>query len=463
MQPDESWRERTLPPGTKILLVEDEPELRVALKRLFSRYDCQIFEAGDGESALASALQHHPHVVISDFEMPFMNGFEFVRRMRHHDSLLSVPVMMLTGSPRAFNLAESLECEIAVLLRKPLGGDALVEALSKSLGARLPVRDQAELDAEDARAAESHHAPTADADPRKAEAELQSLLGKTARDAYDFEADRPAAHSDMHEVAAADAAPIIKMVNAILGMAVDKKASDIHIEPQEKAVRVRFRIDGGLIPQFEVPLSMCQPMTARLKIMASLNISERRIPQDGRFRMRLPDGRKLEIRLSTLPSQYGEKVVMRLLGQARISGDLRSLKLHARDLECMQAALANPNGLILVTGPTGSGKTSTLYTMISALNSPDRNIVTAEDPVEYEMPGITQVNVRNEVGFTFDKALRAFLRQDPDVILVGEVRDAETANTALKAAVTGHLVLSTLHTNDAVTSVTRLVDMGVPP
>ncbi|MBI5246000.1 MAG: Flp pilus assembly complex ATPase component TadA [Elusimicrobia bacterium] len=462
-QPDESWRERTLPPGTKVLLVEDEPELRTALKRVFARYDCEVFEAGDGESALAAALQHLPHVVVSDFEMPFMNGFELIRRMRHHDALHGVPVMMLTGSPRAFNLAESLECELAVLLRKPIGGDALVEAMSRTLGARLPARPQDELDAEELRRAETHHAPTSDVDPRRAEAELQSLLGKTARDAYDFESDRPAAPTDMHEAAAADAAPIIKMVNAILGMAVDKKASDIHIEPQEKAVRVRFRIDGGLIPQLEVPIAMCRPMTARLKIMASLNISERRVPQDGRFRMRLPDGRKLEIRLSTLPSQYGEKVVMRLLGQARISGDLRSLKLHPRDLECMQTALANPNGLILVTGPTGSGKTSTLYTMISSLNSTDRNIVTAEDPVEYEMPGITQVNVRNEVGFTFDKALRAFLRQDPDVILVGEVRDAETANTAMKASVTGHLVLSTLHTNDAVTTVTRLVDMGVPP
>ncbi len=459
---DEGWRERTLPAGTRILLVEDEPELRASLKRVFSRYDCQVFEAGDGESALAAAIQHHPHVVVSDFEMPFMNGFELVRRMRHHDALISVPVMMLTGSPRAFNLAESLECELAVLLRKPLGGEALVEAMSRTLGARLPVRAQADLDAEDARAAESHHAPAPEADPRKTEAELQSLLGKTARDAYDFESDRPAAATDMHEAAAADAAPIIKMVNAILGLAVDKKASDIHIEPQEKAVRVRFRVDGGLVPQLEIPSSMCRPMTARLKIMANLNISERRVPQDGRFRMRLPDGRKLEIRLSTLPSRYGEKVVMRLLGQARISADLRSLKLHARDLDCMQSALANPNGLVLVTGPTGSGKTSTLYTMISSLNSPERNIVTAEDPVEYEMPGITQVNVRNDVGFTFDKALRAFLRQDPDVILVGEVRDAETADTALKAAVTGHLVLSTLHTNDAVTSVTRLVDMGVP-
>ena len=334
--------------------------------------------------------------------------------------------------------------------------------MSRILGARLPSRSQDALDAEDAQRAADHHAPTADADPRKTEAELQSLLGHTARQSYDFESDRPAPVTDLHEAAAADAAPIIKMVNAILGLAVDKKASDIHIEPQEKVVRVRFRIDGGLVPQLEVPISMCQPMTARLKIMASLNISERRIPQDGRFRMRLPDGRKLEIRLSTLPSRYGEKVVMRLLGQARISSDLRSLKLHQRDLDSMQAALANPNGLILVTGPTGSGKTSTLYTMISSLNSPDRNIVTAEDPVEYEMPGITQVNVRNEVGFTFEKALRAFLRQDPDVILVGEVRDAETANTALKAAVTGHLVLSTLHTNDAVTTVSRLVDMGVP-
>jgi type IV pilus assembly protein PilB len=458
---DESWREKTLPPGTRILLVEDEPELRIALKRVFSRYDCVVFEAADGEAALASALVNLPHLVISDFEMPGMNGFELVRRMRHHDSLQGVPVMMLTGSPRAFNLAESLECELAVLVRKPIGGDALMESLAKALGARLPAKAPDALEAEEARDAASHHSPAESAeDPRKMEAQLQSLLGRSAA-SYDLESDRPV--SDMHETSAADAAPVIKMVDAILGMAVDKKASDIHLEPQEKVVRVRFRVDGGMIPQLEVPISMCQALTVRLKVMASLNISERRVPQDGRFRMRLPDGRKVEIRLSTLPSRYGEKIVMRLLGQARISGDLRSLKLHQRDLDCVQAALANPNGLVLVTGPTGSGKTSTLYTMISSLNSPDRNIVTAEDPVEYEMPGITQVSVRPDIGFTFDKALRAFLRQDPDVILVGEVRDAETANTAMKAAVTGHLVLSTLHTNDAVTTVTRLVDMGVPP
>ena len=449
---DHSWRERTLPPETRILIVEDEPELRSALKRVFARYDCQVFEAGDGETAMAVALERHPHVVISDFEMPGMNGFELVRRMRHHDALRSVPVMMLTGSPRAFNLAESLECELAVLLRKPFGGEALVDVLSKTLGGRLPARPQSDPGA--ASIPEPYQAP--------AESEYQVLLGKTARDAYGFEADRPAV-SDMHETAAADAAPIIKMVNAILGLAVDKKASDVHLEPQEKVVRVRFRIAGGMIPQLEVPISMCAAMTTRLKVMASLNISERRVPQDGRFRMRLPDGRKIEIRLSTLPSRYGEKIVMRLLGQAQISGDLGSLHMHQRDLECVQTALANPNGLVLVTGPTGSGKTSTLYTMISVLNSSDRNIVTAEDPVEYEMPGITQVNVRPEVGFTFDLALRAFLRQDPDVILIGEIRDVETATTALKAAVTGHLVLSTLHTNDAVTTVTRLVDMGVPP
>ena len=459
---DESWKERRLPPGTKILIVEDEPELRAALKRMFKRFDCVVMEAGDAEQALELAATAHPHAIITDFEIPGCNGFEFVRRLRHMDALLHTPVVMLTGSPRAFNMAESLELEVASLLRKPIGGDALADGVSKALGGRLPERPQADIEAEAAAAAaEAHAHAQIETDPRRGEAELQHLLGKSAAN-YDIEADKPA-HADIHEAAGADAAPIIKMVNAILGLAVDKKASDIHIEPQEKTVRVRFRMDGGLVPQLEIPASMCAPMTARLKVMASLNISERRVPQDGRFRMKLPDGRKLEIRMSTLPSRYGEKVVMRLLGQARISGDLRSLKMHQRDLDAMQSALANPNGLVLVTGPTGSGKTSTLYTMLSALNTPDRNIVTAEDPVEYELAGVTQTSVRPEIGFTFAKALRAFLRQDPDVILVGEVRDAETADIALKASVTGHLVLTTLHTNHAVTSVTRLVDMGIPP
>ncbi len=447
--PDESWKDKTLPPGTPILIVEDEPELRSALKRMLGRYDCRVIEASNGEEALAAALAEAPHAIVSDFEMPGCNGFEMIRRMRQHDALLHVPVLMLTGSPRAFNMAESLECEVLALLRKPAGASAVVDSLGRVLGARLPERAVPEPE---------EAAPEAkEADPRKAEAELQSLLGRAAH--CDVETERQG--SDMHE-AAADAAPIIKMVDAILGLAVDKKASDVHIEPQEKAVRVRFRVDGSLVPQLEVPSSMSSPMAARLKIMASLNISERRVPQDGRFRVRLPDGRKLEVRLSTLPSRYGEKIVMRLLGQSRISGDLRSMKINQRDLDAMQSALANPNGLVLVTGPTGSGKTSTLYTMLAALNTPERNIVTAEDPVEYELPGVTQVTVRPDIGLTFAKALRAFLRQDPDVILVGEVRDQETADIALKASVTGHLVLSTLHTNDAVTSVTRLVDMGVP-
>jgi type IV pilus assembly protein PilB len=448
---DDLWKEKEVEAGVEILYVEDRPELRELVAHIFAPYDCNLIEASNSGKALTAASVGAPKLIILDYELPDFSGFELIGRIRQMEALVSTPIIMLSGSPRAFMLGESLEHEISALLRKPISSEALIETVERCLGGRMRKRKPTEA------------APERPAAPSET-AGFQSLLDSSAHEAsrgYTFESDKPTL--DTHETVMQDAAPIIKMVNAILGLAVEKKASDIHLEPQENGVRVRFRVDGCMVPQLTVPLAMSPAIVARLKVMASLNIAERRMPQDGRFRLNLPDGRPLDIRLSTLPSRHGEKIVMRLLGLSRITPDLTCLRMAARDLKCVREALANPSGLILVTGPTGSGKTTTLYTMLAALNTPERNIVTVEDPIECEMAGITQVAVRPEIGYTFEKALRAFLRQDPDVILLGEIRDAETAEIAMKAAVTGHLVLSTLHTNDAVSTLSRLVNMGVPP
>jgi type IV pilus assembly protein PilB len=448
---DNSWKTERLAAGFRILYIEDKPDLRELVAHIFEPYDCRIISAEDAATALAVAAACAPNIVVLDYDLPDLNGFELIGRIRQMDSLAAMPLIMLSGSAKAFSQGAALEHELSAVLRKPLSPEALIETVERCLGGRLPLREGA---VERAKAAEK---PVAD------DGVFQDLLDQSTREAttnYTLESDSPV--SDTHDTVMPDAAPIIKMVNAILGLAVEKKVSDIHLEPQENGVRVRFRIDGSLVPQLVVPLAMSPAIVARLKVMANLNISERRMPQDGRFRMRLPDGRPLDIRLSTLPARHGEKIVMRLLGLSKMNPDLAALRLADRDLQCLRDAVANPNGLILVTGPTGSGKTTTLYTMLASLNTPDRNIVTCEDPIECEMPGITQVAVRPEIGYTFERALRAFLRQDPDVILLGEIRDTETAEIAMKAAVTGHLVLSTLHTNDAVSTISRLVQMGVP-
>ena len=274
--------------------------------------------------------------------------------------------------------------------------------------------------------------------------------------------DSGAKDSDYRVSMQADAPPIIKMVNGIIIKADEMEASDIHIEPFEKAFRVRFRIDGTLHEMMNLPSSIRNPVTSRIKIMSSMDIAERRIPQDGRIKLKLGT-RELELRVNTLPTIYGEKVVMRLLGQSKLSDNISSLGMEPDQEKVVTRALAGTFGMVLVTGPTGSGKSTTLYTMINQLNDPRTNITTAEDPVEYQLHGITQVNVQQSIGFTFEVALRAFLRQDPDIILVGEIRDAETVGIAIKAALTGHLVFSTLHTNDAPSTVTRLFDMNVQP
>ena len=260
----------------------------------------------------------------------------------------------------------------------------------------------------------------------------------------------------------ADDAPVIKMVNAILIEALRTKASDIHIEAMEKTTRLRYRIDGALIERPSPPKSLHNAIVSRIKIMSELDIAERRVPQDGRLKIKAL-GKEVDVRVSILPTIHGEKIVMRILDKSNLAPSLKALGLDPFAQQAMEYAISQPHGVILVTGPTGSGKTTTLYSCLQDLNQPDVNIVTAEDPVEYELAGINQCHVNAQAGLTFASILRSVLRQDPDIILVGEIRDGETADIAVKAALTGHLVLSTLHTNDAAGAVARIIDMGVPP
>ncbi|NMA46027.1 MAG: type II/IV secretion system protein [Lentisphaerae bacterium] len=261
---------------------------------------------------------------------------------------------------------------------------------------------------------------------------------------------------------AANEAPIIRFVNLILQQAIKDKASDIHFEPFSDEFRIRYRIDGSLYEMAPPPKHLAIPVISRIKVMSNLNIAERRIPQDGRIELRI-DKKPIDLRVSTLPTRYGESVVLRVLDRSVVNLSLDSLGMTEKTIAAIRRLISNPNGIFIVTGPTGSGKTTTLYSGLREINTIEDKLLTAEDPVEYDIDGIIQVPVREQVGMTFAAALRAFLRQDPDRIMVGEIRDVETASMAIQASLTGHLVLSTLHTNDAAGAVTRLIDMGIEP
>ena len=256
---------------------------------------------------------------------------------------------------------------------------------------------------------------------------------------------------------------MVKLCNVILLNAVKKGASDIHIEPYEKSYRVRYRVDGVLQEEMTPPLKLKAALTSRIKIMAHLDIAERRLPQDGRIKLKLGRGKEMDFRVSVLPTLFGEKIVLRLLDKGNLQLDMTKLGLEPEQLAEFKRAIEAPFGMVLVTGPTGSGKTTTLYSALQELNQISDNISTAEDPVEFNLGGINQVQVREDIGLTFAAALRSFLRQDPDTIMIGEIRDFETAEIAVKAALTGHMVLSTLHTNDAASTITRMLNMGVEP
>ena len=291
---------------------------------------------------------------------------------------------------------------------------------------------------------------------------IEKHYGETERQAIAGDGEDEQASADLEHLRdMASEAPVIRLVNAMIADAIEKRASDIHIEPFEKEFRVRFRVDGVLFSQEPPPRELKAAIISRLKLMAKLNIAERRLPQDGRIKIKIL-GREVDLRVSTIPTLYGESVVMRLLD--RSAGDfydLRRLGFDDRMLEQMEHFTSLPHGIFLVTGPTGSGKSTTLYSALKRINLPDKKIITIEDPVEYQMDGINQIHVNPQIGLTFAAGLRHIVRQDPDVIMVGEIRDRETADIAIRAALTGHLVFSTLHTNDAPSAITRLTDMGV--
>lgn len=293
------------------------------------------------------------------------------------------------------------------------------------------------------------------------DAVFDQLISSIDDEGVDFEQQEQENIVDLES--ASGEAPVVRLCNGILLNAIKKRASDIHIEPYEKQLRVRYRIDGVLQEEMSPPLKLRNALCSRFKIMASLDIAERRLPQDGRIKLKLGDGKEMDYRVSVLPTMWGEKIVMRLLDKSNLQLDMSKLGFDPKALSDFQAAIHRPNGMVLVTGPTGSGKTTTLYSALSDLNRPETNISTAEDPVEYNLFGINQCQMHDDIGLNFAAALRSFLRQDPDIIMVGEIRDFETAEIAIKAALTGHLVISTLHTNDAPSTVTRLLNMGIEP
>ena len=305
----------------------------------------------------------------------------------------------------------------------------------------------------------------AESDLRRAFGELFGMGDEVAELLEEAGSDPPAEDSqelELREDQGASGAPTVRLVGTILRRAAGDGASDIHIEPRSGDLAVRFRVDGVLREVMSVPPALQSGVIARLKVLASLDIAERRLPQDGRFSVKLDD-RKMDLRVATLPTTFGEKVVLRLLDNANLHADLRRLGFSRKMLQGYEAVFRRPYGTILVTGPTGSGKSTTLYATLGEINAPEKNIITVEDPVEYRMRGINQVQVNPRIGLTFPSGLRSILRSDPDVVMIGEIRDRETARTSIEAALTGHLVLATLHTNDAPAAVTRLNDMGVEP
>jgi type IV pilus assembly protein PilB len=293
---------------------------------------------------------------------------------------------------------------------------------------------------------------------------LKEILGDIDADDVELDTENAGGAIDLTDLEkAADEAPVVKLVNHILVEAIKLKASDIHIEPYEKEMRVRYRVDGMLSEVMKPPLKLKNALSSRIKIMSRLDIAERRLPQDGRIKLKLPGNKEMDYRVSVLPTLFGEKICMRLLDKSNLQLDMTKLGFEPAPLKDFKECIHRPYGMCLVTGPTGSGKTTTLYSALAELNKVTENISTAEDPVEFNLSGINQVLINDSVGLNFAAALRSFLRQDPDIIMVGEIRDFETAEIAIKAALTGHMVLSTLHTNDAPSTISRLLNMGIEP
>jgi len=476
--------ERVIPPGARprVLVVDDNKDYRDVVHYILVEGGYEVLTAEDGAQGLRMAREHKPNLVLLDFNMPALNGYEVLQELRSDETTRKMLVMMFTGAPHRRHLRE-MGMDIDDFLEKPISNARLLEAVAnviKRAGLSAPPPAEAPVQApilEQApnllaaeQAAPEQPAPAARDGGASAEAEampqleeIESRETESDEEAVldiEREKEKPEEEHGLEDMS--ENSPLVKRLNRMMIRAVEMGASDIHIEPQEAALLVRMRVNGSLRQLATLPAQLASRVCARVKIMSDLVITERRLPQDGQFRATI-NGKKIEFRVSTLPSAYGEKIVMRVLGSSKIKSSLQDLGLTERSAQAIERALRTPHGLILVTGPTGSGKTTTLYTMLAMVNRPDVNIMTAEDPIEYRLPGITQVHVHPAIGLTFESVLRSFLRQDPNIMLVGEIRDLETADIAVKASITGHLVLSTLHTNSAPATVTRLTHMGLPP
>jgi len=485
----------------RILMVDDNKDYRDVVSHILRARGFEVELADNGAEGVRRAKELQPGLIIMDFNMPEMNGYEAIQAIRSDDDTRTMPIIMFTGATNRRQLRE-MGMDISDFLEKPISNDQLVEAVNRvfdsggapsPLTGSLPPEPQEEkpivreiqftrppspppVQASPApvpappKAAPAPASPRPEALPPEHLPDLAELERQEEEDVdvdddllinIEKENDKDKEEDYGLELMAKES-PLVAKVNKILVKSVQMGASDIHIEPQEGNISVRVRVNGSLQMLTTMPASLGARLAARLKIMSDLSITERRLPQDGQFRASIK-GSKVEFRVSTLPVSHGEKVVLRILGGSKVHADLGGLGLGDGERQSIEKALATPHGLILVTGPTGSGKTTTLYTMLSQVNKPDVNIMTAEDPVEYRLPGISQTHIKPAIGLNFEKTLRAFLRQDPDIMLVGEIRDLETAEIAVKASITGHLVFSTLHTNSAPATVTRLAHMGLAP
>jgi type IV pilus assembly protein PilB len=414
--------------------------------------------------ALDDARANGTRVGFSLVKLGFLAEQDLVRALARQHRVPAVDLERVKLDPRILKL---IPTEIATkhqVLPLRRVGRTLTVAMSNptDLGVIDDLKFITRLDIEPVIAGDFTLKKTIDREYEQSDERITDLLKQIEMDDIEVMEDREEEMSAVALAAAVDEAPVVKLINGILTDAVQKGASDIHFECYEKDIRVRYRVDGVLQEIMRPPMKMKAALISRFKILSDLNIAERRVPQDGRLKLRLGK-RVIDFRVSTLPTLFGEKIVLRILDKGNLTLDLEKFGMEPKAEQDFMHAIMNPYGMVLVTGPTGSGKTTTLYSALSKINTHEVNIMTAEDPVEYNLHGINQVQVRTDIGMTFAAALKAFLRQDPNVIMVGEIRDLETGSIGIKAALTGHLVLSTLHTNDAPSTITRMVDMGIEP
>lgn len=457
----------------RILTVDDDAQITAFIQLALEQEGMQVTTLDKGRDVLPR-LGEAPgfDLLILDFEMPDLNGIEVLSQMRERGRI-HPPVIMLTGTSK--HLRELVHLDVAAFITKPFKVPSLI-GIVKEILERTAV--PALLGAQNGQASPENIArPVLNGCPSRTDnadlgdspaagesvdGDLKELIAAAGSAADLIEVGGIGGDAQMLMLSK-EYSPLVNMVERIIADAVRRGASDVHFEPQERDLIVRMRFDGVLQAVHRLPARLSAKVAARLKIMANLDISERRLPQDGRFRISIDEIRNTECRVSTLPSLHGEKLVLRLLHQDGAHLSWATVGMKARDQACVEAVLRTPQGIVLATGPTGSGKTTTLYTMLKTLNTEGLNIVTVEDPVEYQLAGITQVAINPDAGLTFERVLRSLLRQDPNVILVGEMRDLETAEIGMRAAVTGHLVLSTLHTNSAAATVARLINIGIKP